>query len=148
MFFLFFCSPALQLIITYFLGSPPPQHRRRRRLLNRPHPHHRAEELSTPSAAAPCPRLTCLSPSLQPNESQTNDGASEELTIPPHLRCCFITAVSNGSFEDESGEPVRKERKERTGEKKTGQQDWTSFNCNLPWNRHTAVCPMSHSFTE
>lgn len=50
------------------------------------------------------------------------------------------------NFEDEAGEPGggRKEKEKR----KTGQQDWTSFNCNLPRNRHTAVCPMSHWFAK
>lgn len=114
----FFCPPVLQLIITYFLGSLP----RRQHPSPLPLPTDRAGELSAPPAAAPCPRLTCLSPSLQPNESQTNDCASQELTIPPHLRSCFITAVSNVNFEDEAGEPGGKKRKKKKKwGSKTGQ---------------------------
>lgn len=88
-----------------------------------PLPTNRAGELSTPPAAAPCPRATCLSPRLQSDESQTNDcTASQKLTIPPHLRSYFITAVSNVTFEDEAGEPRgKKRRKKKKQGSKTGQ---------------------------
>lgn len=67
-----------------------------------------------------------------------------------HHSTSFTQLFYHSGFKRELWRRGRRARgKEKKKEKKTGQQDWTSFNCNLPRNRHTAVCPMSHhSFTK
>lgn len=66
-----------------------------------------------------------------------------------HTSCCRTLSSINMSFTQVASKWIinKSPRRNLPFQRKTGQQDWKSFNCNLPRNRHNAVCPISRSFT-